>query len=314
VGIAARTAGVPVVPSAGRVITKQNLFFLATAVDHSIRVAEAWRSRIVLDPEDPARVMRGHAYLTKDGSPSDVSAPAEGLLGPYLWYEEFLESVLVGGRPTFPKWAKPRGSAGDIRCCGGFASGTRAVAPKEDIRSALSSLLQLPPLSATRDELEAWNVTGHSAHATFSEWARCCVAALPGSVICQAAEAAGLSRSFDALELDVLGHWLRDEGARQEASATEAARAAADPAHTRREAAIALQPGRRAVAGAMRVYYAQAGSNGARCSEHLLQMATRQRLIHLVRAALRIVDWPALPRGPTADISALVAVRTYDEA
>ena len=117
----------------------------------------------------------------------------------------------------------------------------------------------------------------------------------------------------------MLGHWLRDEGARQEASATEAARAAADPAHTRREAAIDLQPGRRAVAGAMRVYYAQRPRrvrtrNGARCSEHLLQMATRQRLIHLMRAALRIVDWPALPRGPTADISALVAVRTYDEA
>ena len=84
----------------------------------------------------------------------------------------------------------------------------------------------------------------------------------------------------------------------------------------RRKAAIALQRGRHTVAGAMRVDYAQpqAGSNGARYSEHLLQMATRQRLIHLMRAALRIVDWPALPRGPTADISALVAVRTYDEA
>ena len=84
----------------------------------------------------------------------------------------------------------------------------------------------------------------------------------------------------------------------------------------RRKAAIALQRGRHTVAGAMRVYYAQpqASSNGARCSEHLLQMATRQRLVHLMRAALRIVDWPALPRGPTADVSALAAVRTYNGA
>ena len=81
-----------------------------------------------------------------------------------------------------------------------------------------------------------------------------------------------------------------------------------------RMARCQARPAHMASSRFMHVYYAQAGSNGARCSEHLLQMATRQRLIHLMRAALRIVDWPALPRGPTADISALVAVRTYDEA
>ena len=112
--------------------------------------------------------MRGHAYLTKDGSPSDLYAPAEGLLGPYGWYPDHLRSVHALGQ-VFPKWRKPWGSKGAITKA---AELLPAVAEKADVGAALKALLTLPPLSLTDAEIREINVQGHSAHATPPEWAR----------------------------------------------------------------------------------------------------------------------------------------------
>jgi len=285
--------------------------FLCTCVDHSIRVAEGVRTELIPDEEAPAHVIRGHSYLTKDGAASDIFAPAEGFLGAYEWFTDHLRvvarpsSVDPGRLGTFPKrWVKPRGSAGDIRRASGWTGGG-ATEVKANVRKALLAILQLPPFGATVAELKAWNITGHSAHATMPEWARCLTAATAGSPAEKTSAELGLTTKFDDHERDALGHWLRDEGARGEATATEAAMAA--PAElARRAAAVAALPGRRATKGAMRVYYGQAGANGARISERLTQLAVRQRIPHLMRGILREKPWQELPRCPKGDIASLV--------
>jgi len=97
-------------------------------------------------------------------------------------------------------------------------------------------------------------------------------------------------------DIDVLGHWLRDALAKNEASASQAA-AAAEPGDARRQAAIASLPGKAATKTAMRNYYGEAGSAGTRFSERWMQLRTRQRLVHIVRALLVGRDWCAIGRG-----------------
>lgn len=67
---------------------------LSGALDQSLRLGEGIRVELFLDEEDPGHVMRGHAYLAKDGQPIDLYAPSEGVLGRYVWYADHLDEVL----------------------------------------------------------------------------------------------------------------------------------------------------------------------------------------------------------------------------
>ena len=267
---------------------------LAAGIDQSVRVAEGIRVELLPDPVDPDGVMYGIAYVGKDGSPLEIRAPAEGFTGPYEWFPEHLREVLELGQ-SFPMWVKPWGSHGSILEAGGMK---RAVAEKADSRLALKGLLSLEPLSYTAAEIKLWNLQGHSGHASPPEWAR----TIGTSPTCPGLDP-GLSRGFGPEDSDALGHWLRDAGAKAEASAAEAAREA-EPADARRAAAMAALPGRPAVRGAMRIYYGLAGTGGSRISERVIQLDVRQRLAHTVRAIIGDRRWQDLPRGP-ADLEIL---------
>lgn len=66
-----------------------------------MRIAEGVRVELWPDETEPSHVMRGHAYIGKDGSPIDLYAPAEGFLGEYDWYVEHLRLCLTIGQ-VFP--------------------------------------------------------------------------------------------------------------------------------------------------------------------------------------------------------------------
>ena len=283
---------------------------LVAGLDHSVRVAEGARVELTVDSAEPYGVSRGVAYLgghTKERVPLEVFAPAEGILGPYEWFPNHLTDVLARGH-AFPAWTKPRGSKGEIAKAAGLIAGK--VAAKADMCRALSGLLQLPPLAYSEAEVKEWGFSGHVFHATPPEWARSI------SVNPRLAEVAlppALAAGFTEQEVDALGHWLRDKGAKAEASAAQAA-VDAVPDEARRAAAVASLPGKPSQRGRMRVYYgapgAAAGGADRRYSERDMQLRVRQRLIHTVREVLRqrgwLGDWTAMPRGPLD----LAAIRT----
>ena len=270
--------------------------FLAAGVDQSVRIAEGARVELWADEEDPLHVMRGHAFLGKDGSPLDLYAPAEGFLGAYDWWPEHL--VACAGAIAFPAWEKPWGSKGAISKAGALK--LFAVASKADIRAAFKHLLSLPPLSYTEDELKEMNLQGHSAHASPPEWARCIgenPSLPPPASFAGADLAAALAAGFTDRDIDALGHWMRDAGAKNEASVSEAV-LTATTAVARKAAAVAALPGKAASRGKMRNYYGQAGASSTRFSERFTQLRVRQRLIHTVRALIGGRVWHSLPRGP----------------
>jgi len=283
-------------PSSARVVIHYARSLLAAGLDQSLRVAEGVRVDLWADETDPTTVMRGRASLGKDGAPVDIYAPAEGILGQYKWYPAHLRACVESGQ-IFPAWEKPRRSRGDIAKATDLCPN---AASKPDVRAAFKRLLQLPPLSLTGDEISGLNIQGHSGHATFPDWAR----AIGQDVIIPGLDDS-LKCGFGPNDIDALGHWLRDAGAKAESTAAEAARAA-QPADARRAAAVASLPGKGASAGQMRNYYGASGSNTARISERAIQLRVRQRLLRIVRAAVAAtgLDWTALPRGMT-DISIL---------
>jgi len=83
------------------VVTFYARSFLAAGIDQSVRIAEGVRVELWPDETEPSHVMRGHAYIGKDGSPIDLYAPAEGFLGEYDWYVEHLRLCLTIGQ-VFP--------------------------------------------------------------------------------------------------------------------------------------------------------------------------------------------------------------------
>jgi hypothetical protein len=276
------------------VVTFYARSFLAAGIDQSVRIAEGVRVELWPDETEPSHVMRGHAYIGKDGSPIDLYAPAEGFLGEYDWYVEHLRLCLTIGQ-VFPAWGMPKGSKGEISKSSGFAGG---VAQKRHVRAAFKAMLTLPPMRFTGAKITAMNIQGHTGHATPPEWARC----IGENPRLEHRLAAGVTLSqelrvgFSDRDIDVLGHWLRDALAKNEASASQAA-AAAEPGDARRQAAIASLPGKAATKTAMRNYYGEAGSAGTRFSERWTQLRTRQRLVHIVRALLVGRDWCAIGRG-----------------
>jgi hypothetical protein len=142
--------------------------YLAAGIDQSLRMgAEGMRASLVLDNDHPF-VMRGLAYMTKDGAPIEFFAPAEGFLGEYAWYGRHFDDVDALGQ-LFPKWGAPTGSKGSIL----FASSLRnAIADPASIRGALLSILALPPLLLSSETAAEININGHSGHVSPPEWAR----------------------------------------------------------------------------------------------------------------------------------------------
>ena len=276
------------------VVTFYARSFLSAGVDQSVRIAEGVRVELWPDETEPQHVMRGHAYMGKDGSPIDLYAPAEGFLGPYEWFVDHLRLCLTLGQ-VFPAWGMPKGSRGDIRRSSGFTGG---VATKGRVRTAFKAMLTLPPMRFTDGEISAMNIQGHTGHATPPEWARC----IGENPRLEHRLAPGVTLSpelrvgFSDRDIDVLGHWLRDALSKNEASASQAA-ASAEPSDARRQAAIASLPGKAGTKTAMRNYYGDAGSAGTRFSERWTQLRTRQRLVHIVRALLVGRDWRDIGRG-----------------
>ena len=273
---------------------------LCAGLDQSVRIGEGVRVRLWPDEAEPAGVMRGHAHLAKDGAPIDVFAPAEGYLGEYAWYEAHLKRTLEIGQ-AFPKWKRVRGRGSGILASVGLSGW---LAPADEVRAALADLCSLPPLSYTAAEIDGWDLRGHSAHATPPELGRSIgvrpryAPALP----------AALSDGFDDADCEALGHWLRDAGAKQQATASAAAMATRGT-DARAAAARALVPGRPGARQAMRVYYGAGGASSNRFSERDVQLRVRQRLVHTVRHIIEHHPggWRALPRGQ-ADLSLLRSV------
>ena len=283
-------------PQSARVVIHYARSFLAAGLDQSVRIAEGVRVELWADETDPTTVMRGHAYMGKDGAPIDIYAPAEGILGQYKWYPAHLRACTESGQ-VFPAWKKKKGSNGDIAQAIDL---TANVASKPDLRKAFKRLLQLPPLLLTDEELKEINVQGHSGHATPPDWGRA-IGEQPNIPNL----APSLKVGFSDRDIDALGHWMRDANAKSEATASEAA-SNARPAGARRAAAIASLPGKGASAGAMRNYYGAAGASSSRVSERVTQLRVRQRLTHIVKAALAAkgLPWTELPRG-RADLAIL---------
>ena len=264
---------------------------LSAGLDQSVRLGEGVRVRLWPDELEPYFVMRGHAHLGKDGRPIDIYAPAEGLLGEYLWYPEHLAQVLRLGQ-VFPGWERPRGAGKSILRATALK---KTLAEADDhVRGVLKELLQLPPFAASAEQVAAWNIQGHTLHATPPEWARQ-IGRRPRWAGTPLRET--LQDGFDAPDEDALGHWLRDAGAKRDAEASAAAMAARGET-AREAAACALRGGSRNQRGRMGVYYGAAGAGNNRFSEREVQLAVRQRLIHTLRARLEGRDWASLPKGP----------------
>jgi hypothetical protein len=280
--------------------------YLAAGLDQSLRLgAEGMRVTLHQDEEHPF-VMAGTAYVTKDGHPIEFYAPAEGLLGGYEWYGEHLAEVLELGQ-VFPKWSAEPGARGSILAATALR---RAVADPAAIRAAVIEVLSLPPLAYTPEDTAAMNVNGHSGHVTEPDWSRA-IGERPHFAF---ELSDGLEHGFtDSCggDSDCLGHWLRDAGAKESATAAQAAAEAASRGSSARMAAAqAAQAGRRGSAGAMRIYYGMSGALGNRVGERFKQLDVRQRLVRTIREILSHWEggWLSLPRGQL-DLKLLRSVR-----
>ena len=273
---------------------------LAAGLDQSVRMGEGVRVRMWPDTEDPDGVMRGCAHLGKDGSPIDIFAPAEGYLGTYTWYRKWLRRVLELGQ-VFPKWKRVRGRGASILASVGL---TGWLSSADEVRGALADIMSLPPLAYTAAEIAAWDLRGHSAHATPPEYARTLgVRPRLGVQL-----APSLSDGFNEADCCALGHWLRDQGAKDQATASQAAMAARGP-EARQAAAQALTGGQPGTRAGMTVYYGAGGATSSRFSEREIQLDVRQRLVHTIRALVTAAGgWRALPRGQ-ADLAILRSLR-----
>ena len=274
---------------------------LAAGIDQGIRLGEGVSVSMSVDDEEPEDVMRGVAALGKDGAPIEICAPAEGFLGHYDWWPEHLKEMHAFGQ-VFPEWQRPHGSKGSILKAGPLSA---FVQDSDRVRKAFRDLLSLPPLCYTEAEIDQMNLNGHTMHASAPEWSRC-IGEFPSLVGPDGEPLSlpeSLAKGFNDSDADTLGNWLRDSGAKQEATAAEAA-AAAPAGQARRAAAVAALPGRRAQKGAMRVYYGQGGALGNRFGHRFKLLSARQRLVHTVRAVLVGRDWRRLPRGQ-ADLKLL---------
>ena len=286
-------------PLANKACTFYCRTLLVANFDQSVRVGESIRVELMPDEEDPDWVIRGTAWMGKDGAPMNLYAPAEGILGPYEWYRDHLKEVIDNGQ-VYPLWTKTRRSGGRISLAGPLKWN---IAGKSDVRDALHDILRLAPLSYSEEEIAHWSLRGHSMHATFPDWAR----AIGTNPRYAALLPEPLRKGFDESDVGALGLWLRDEGAKQEATAQQAAmEAQGRPA--RQAAAQAMLRGRPAVRADMKIYYGLAGISGSRYSERFLQLRVRQRLAHVLRWLVSAAGGPErLPRGP-ADIGILQSV------
>ena len=269
---------------------------LAANLDQSIRVGEGIRVELFPDEDDVDGVMRGIAWMGKDGAPVNLYAPAEGILGRYEWYREHLEDTLRLGQ-VYPLWVRPRNSKGCITKAGPLKA---KVAGKEDVRAALKAIMKLAPLAYTEEEIAEWALRGHSLHASLPDWAR--AIGVDPNFSWQLPEQ--LKGGFVEQDVGALGLWLRDEGAKREASAEQAARDV-QGRESRRAAAVANLRGRPAVRGQMQNYYGMAGTVANRWSERFVQLRVRQRLAHTLREIVtRAGGMASMLRGP-ADIRLL---------
>ena len=129
---------------------------------------------------------------------------------------------------------------------------------------------------------------------TFPDWARA-IGRLP---LWDFEIPSQLSMGFDGEDVQALGLWLRDAGAKSEASAEQAAREEAGR-DTRLAAARAQVGGLPATRRSMPVYYGLAGASANRVSERFTQVRVRQRLAHTIRLLVsKAGGWLSLPRGP----------------
>ena len=304
--------GPPVAVTARDIVVHFARSFLAAGLDHSLRVGEGMRVELQVDAEEPAHVMRALAWIAKDGSPLECFAPAEGILGEYEWLARHLAACEAS--PLFPAWEKTRGAAADICRAKGWRVVPPGVAPpvatKAEVRAVFKTMMRLPPLSYTDEEIKEMNLQGHSTHASPPDWGR----ALGETPLIAGVELpAELAVGFSDRDIDVLGHWLRNQALKAETTA-EAAAIAAPAGKERRSAAIASMPGKAASKGAMRNYYGQPGDGSTRVSERFNQLRVRQRLTRIIRAILRArfptgttgVDWRRMPRGQ-ADLRLLAS-------
>jgi hypothetical protein len=176
--------------------------FLAGGIDQGIRVGEGVKVILQVDEISPDTVMRGIAYMAKDGAPLNLYAPAEGFLGPYTWYREYLRTALETGQ-IYPKWNKPRGSKGTILKTSGLEF--NYVAEKEEIREAFKDISML---LYSKQEMDEMVLRGHSMHVAYAEWCRTIWSdpCLKSGLILPKELAKGFSDS----DCGVCGHWLRD--------------------------------------------------------------------------------------------------------
>ena len=259
-------------------ITDRTRSLISGPGEHSLRMGPGSDIEFVVDDRDPTGVIRVSGREDKDSAPINGYAPAEGITGRYAWFPEHRAKVAERGH-LFAKIRKKRGSGGAISQALGLEPG--AAAAPDEVKSHFKELLQMEPLAYTEQEIKDIRLDGHTFHVYKPEWART-IGEKPALPFLSGE----LAQGFSEPDVRALGHWMRDERAKNEAMAERAAVEAA-PEQARVAAARAAVPGQAATRGQMHIYYGDAGAGVNRISERVIQLRVRQRLTHVVRAVLQ---------------------------
>jgi hypothetical protein len=237
--------------------------FVASCLVHHTRLNDALGTVLWLDDEAPDDVVRGRVESTKDGSPLELFAPAEGWLGRLSWLREHVAEL--GARAhSMPAFAsKPAGKPSRATHL------VDGVMTKPHARKALRDLLAQPPLGLTPAEFKELRITTHSPHGTGADMARFM----------------GVQRGWLEPFARQLGHWMRDKNAPQE-----------DPRRVPGEPQRGVPDGAPCTSGAMSLRYSQGRGRRGQRQE---QLTVRRALVREVRAALKRFGrpWPELPAG-----------------
>ena len=261
------------VPSPMRYFARSMCSF---ALAMSVRAVDALRTVEDADEDDPASVMSGWSYFSKDGEPMRTFAPAAGFLGDYTWWPEHALEVRAA-RP-FPKWEQPYGTGGRVT----EASGAPLpyVMPKAHMVASIKACLQKAPLRLSEAEFKSLQLTAHSEHGS------------PSDMLATIGPHSHFGAFFRE-DVREIGHWLRlGKLEEQLEGGTAGAQARRRGAPAGRQATGAF--GNNAAECAAR-YCEGEGREGRRSA----QLRVRKRWVASVRMALAqwAKPWTELPRG-----------------
>ena len=195
-------------------------FLARTAVFAEVagaRVQDAERVEFLRDvpPTGESPVPRGECYRAKQGGePLHLFMAPRDYLGVIPWWEEHLqEAIELGRRATpplepgrgigFPRWTGPKGCKSDIALATELLP---EVATKREIRVALFSLWEQPPLKLGPAQRKEAGVKGHTLHGSVSD----AIGYIGEHPVVPYELPPDLARGFSDKDQRVSGNWLRE--------------------------------------------------------------------------------------------------------